>query len=162
MHDLLLEQTRQRLFEESIPRLLRCLDMLSEDQIWWRPNARSNSAGNLVLHLEGNARQWILSGLCGQPDTRKRTAEFEARGAYKRAALKTRLLQLQDELDKALQQVAPEDLEAVRDVQIYRESGLSILIHVIEHFAYHTGQVAYITKMLTDRDTGFYAGQQLD
>lgn len=162
MHDLLLEQTRQRLFEESIPRLLRCLDMLSEDQIWWRPNARSNSAGNLVLHLEGNARQWILSGLCGQPDTRKRAAEFEARGAYKRAALKTRLLQLQDELDKALQQVAPEDLEAVRDVQIYRESGLSILIHVIEHFAYHTGQVAYITKMLTDRDTGFYAGQQLD
>jgi len=161
MTHLLLEETRRRLFDESIPRLLRCLDMLSEEQLWWRPNERSNSAGNLVLHLEGNARQWILSGLLGAPDTRQRQAEFEARARFSREELKTRLNQLQQDLDAALRKVEPADIAAVRDVQIYRESGMSILIHVIEHFAYHTGQVAYLTKWLTDEDTGFYAGQQL-
>jgi uncharacterized damage-inducible protein DinB len=161
MHHFLLEETRRQLFEESIPRLMRCLDMLGEEQLWWRPNARSNSVGNLILHLEGNARQWILSGLCGQPDTRQRQAEFDAPEEYDRAQLKKRLLRLQEELEQALRQVDPKELETVRDVQIYQESGLSILIHVIEHFSYHTGQVAYLTKMLTDEDTGFYAGLEL-
>ena len=44
------------------PKIERCLEKLSDEQIWWRPNEESNSIGNLVLHVCGNARQWIVAG----------------------------------------------------------------------------------------------------
>ena len=57
------KQIHQRLFEESVPRLKKCLDELTEEEVWKRPNEYSNSMGNLVLHLCGNVRQWIVSGV---------------------------------------------------------------------------------------------------
>ena len=61
---------------EYLPKIERCLAELSTEQIWWRPNSESNSIGNLVLHMCGNARQWIVAGVGGVPDTRTRDAEF--------------------------------------------------------------------------------------
>ena len=55
------DRSRRYLVEDFLPRIRAALGRLSEDDLWWRPNEASNSAGNLVLHLCGNARQWMLT-----------------------------------------------------------------------------------------------------
>src|SRR6266436_9053817 len=79
--------SQERLAKESLPSIVKCLQQLSEDEMWWRPNPASNSAGNLVLHLSGNVRQWIVSGLGGAQDHRNRDLEFAERGPIPRRAL---------------------------------------------------------------------------
>src|SRR4026209_2602342 len=72
---------------EYLPKIERCLERLTDEQIWWRANEESNSIGNLVLHLCGNARQWIISGVGGQPDARVRDTEFQQREVISRDRL---------------------------------------------------------------------------
>jgi len=72
IHDALIKEVKRRLFEEGVGRIKKCLEVLNEEQIWYRPNANSNSVGNLVLHLCGNVRQWILTGLGKKEDIRQR------------------------------------------------------------------------------------------
>ncbi len=158
---LIIEQTDVRLFKESIPRIKKCLEQLDAEQIWWRPNDHSNSIGNLVLHLCGNVRQWILAGLDGQKDVRKRQLEFDEKGPVPKETLVRLLTDLETDVRIALKNVRPDSLTQVYDVQIYKESGVSILVHVIEHFSYHTGQIAWITKMILDEDLRFYGDTDL-
>ncbi|HKK77951.1 MAG TPA: DinB family protein [Saprospiraceae bacterium] len=157
---LLIEQVRVRIFKENIPRIKQCLETLTEAEIWYRPNNNSNAVGNLVLHLCGNARQWIVAGLTDQPDTRDRNYEFEERGPLPTAQLVQLLDQTQEEIEAVLSQLSPADLEREYDVQVFRESGLGILVHVIEHFSYHSGQITYFVKARKNIDTGYY--RQLD
>src|ERR1700688_2069784 len=56
-----LEFSRRKLLEEYWPRLRVSVESLTDEQMWWRPNQASNSAGNLILHLNGNVRQWLLA-----------------------------------------------------------------------------------------------------
>src|SRR5262250_816287 len=78
-------------FNKYLPRIIHCLELLAEEEIWWRPNAASNAAGNIVLHLCGNVRQWIISGLGRTRDVRERDKEFAERGPIPREALIARL-----------------------------------------------------------------------
>ena len=155
-------EIKRRLFEESQVRLERCLTELSEADIWWRPNENSNSVGNLVLHLCGNARQWILAGLGGALDQRRRQAEFDERGPITRAELVQKVCDVMREINEVLDRLKPEDLERPIVVQSFDETGLSILIHVVEHFSYHVGQMAYIVKARLDKQTNFYGGINLE
>ena len=155
-------EIKRRLFEESQLRLERCLNELSETDIWWRPNENSNSVGNLVLHLCGNARQWILTGLGGATDQRKRQAEFDERGPVSRAELIQKVQQLMSEINVVLDRLTPADIERPIVVQGFNETGMSILIHVVEHFSYHVGQMAYIVKARLDKPTNFYGGINLN
>jgi putative RNA 2'-phosphotransferase len=75
----LIAESKRRLLDQSLPRLKKCLELLSEEEIWFRPNTKALSVGNLVLHLCGNVTQHIVSGLGGAPDTRRRAEEL--RGA---------------------------------------------------------------------------------
>ena len=159
--DALVEETRRRMLEESFPRLRQCLSLLTDEEIWRRPNPQSNAVGNLVLHLCGNAQQWIGSGLGGNPDTRKRQAEFDERGPLSRDELHRKIDETEEVIRKVLEQVTPEDLLTVHPVQTFEENGLSILVHVVEHFSYHTGQISYFTKALKDVDLGYYRGVKL-
>lgn len=158
---LFMKEIERRLFEESIPRLHKCLGLLSEQEIWQRPNAETVSAGNLVLHLCGNARQWILAGLCGHPDSRQRQKEFDEKGPLPIKKLITQLNVLEKDLRLALKQVKPADLIKDYKVQVFKENGISILVHVVEHFSYHVGQVTYIVKSLKNVDTNYYGEQDL-
>ena len=88
-------EVKRRLLEESTPRIRKCLESLTDEQIWWRPNDESNSIGNLVLHLSGNVRQWIIAGVAGQVDVRKRQEEFDAKGSMPREELLRNLAILQ-------------------------------------------------------------------
>lgn len=158
----LLDEVKHRLYDECLPRIRTCLDKLSDAQVWWRPNEDSNSIGNLLLHLNGNVRQWILTGLGGQQDSRRRQLEFDAREQISKDLLWQTLHQTMQELLPVIERVTPEALLNKRPVQTFEETGITILIHVTEHFSYHTGQIAWITKMLTAEDLGFYRGVMLE
>lgn len=158
IHEAMTGEVLLRLYDESLPRILKCLDQLNNAQVWWRPNESSNSIGNLVLHLCGNVNQWIYTGLGGYPDTRKRQEEFDERGSIEKEELKELLIATMARIKPVITNLPESELLRKRPVQTFEETGLSILIHVTEHFSYHTGQIAYITKMITDRSLGFYDG----
>lgn len=160
--ELLKEEFKRRLILESMPRIEKCLAWLNTQQIWYRPNDQSNSIGNLLLHLNGNVRQWILNGLGGQPDFRHRDEEFTARELLTASQLIFPLQETMQQVVNVVDKLTPEDLVHKRPVQCYEETGVSILMHVAEHFSYHTGQIAYITKALEGKDLAFYDGQALN
>lgn len=160
--DLLVKEVRRRLVQENVPRIKKCLAELSTEEIWYRPNENSNSVGNLVLHLCGNVRQWLLSGLGGYPDHRNRQQEFDERGPFATTILIRHLDELVEEVEKVLKKITAEQLTKPIDVQGFMETGTSVLMHVTEHFSYHTGQIAYYVKWRKNINTAFYAGVNLD
>ncbi|MEO5905742.1 MAG: DinB family protein [Saprospiraceae bacterium] len=162
LRDALIREVLYRIYDECLPRILQCLDELDDEGIWWRPNENSNSIGNLVLHLNGNVRQWIITGLGKGADVRHRQAEFDARRVIQREELVSLFLMTMAHVRPIISNTPVEELLNIRAVQTFEETGLTILIHVTEHFSYHTGQIAYITKMLTDRQLGFYKGIPLE
>lgn len=158
----LVAETRRRLFDESFPRLRKCLSLLDEKSVWRRPNPSMASVGNLTLHLLGNARQWLVAGLLGEPEGRDRAAEFSEPGPHPTEDLLRRVDEAERECRRAMDAVDPETLLETRRVQIFEESGLSILVHVIEHFSYHVGQIARATKAKKNVDLEFYGGIDLE
>ncbi len=151
-----LRATREMLLEQSWPRLRTCVESLTDEQIWWRPNPSSNSIGNLVLHLNGNVTQWIVVSFTRAADHRERPAEFSRTEGISREELLQTLAATMDRVSDVLNHVTEADLLAPYEIQGYRTTGLEAIYHVAEHFALHYGQIAYITKMLSDRDLGFY------
>lgn len=158
----ILSEVRRRLFEESFPRIKQCLERLPEEEIWYRPNAVSNSVGNLVLHISGNLRQWILAGLGRREDVRKRTQEFAEAGPLPTTQLLALLDRLEEEIDALLDELSTEHLVATYHIQAFRETGISVLFHAVEHTAYHVGQITYITKWRTNAQTNYYGGIDLE
>jgi hypothetical protein len=153
---LFLDFSRDKLGNQYWPRLRTCVESLTDEQIWWRPNPSSNSIGNLVLHLNGNMRQWLVDSFSHQEDHRNRPAEFAEKGPIPGATLIEKLgatvhagLAILDRLTEA-------DLLAPMEIQGYHVTGLTAVYQVIEHFGLHYGQIAWITKMLSDKDLGFY------
>lgn len=149
-------RSRYHLTEDFRPKIERCLERLSDEQIWWRPNDQSNSIGNLVLHLCGNARQWIVCGIGGAADARNRDAEFAQREMIPRSDLTALLTQTLSDVDATLSQVESDRLLARRTIQGTDVSALEAILHVVEHFSMHTGQILMLTKMLTNADLAFY------
>ncbi len=157
-----INEIKRRLFTESVFRLKKCVNELSEEQIWYRPNNSSNSVGNLILHLEGNVRQWVVAGLGKNEDVRERQKEFDEKGPVPVEKMLADMDKLMEEVNQILNKTSTTDLLEVRNVQGFQESGLSILVHITEHFSYHVGQITYITKMLKDKDMGYYDGHDLE
>jgi uncharacterized damage-inducible protein DinB len=137
-------------------RIATCIGSLTPEQVWARGGENENAAGNLVLHLCGNVRQWILSGVGARPDIRDRDAEFDARGGIAPAELIDRLHATVEEASAVIEAVTPDRLGERLSLQQYDVSVLEAIYHVVEHFAMHTGQIIFATKMLTGADLGFY------
>ena len=137
-------------------RVEKCLGQLTPEQIWWRGQDNSNAIGNLVLHLCGNVRQWIVAGVGGAPDTRNRDAEFAQREPLAAAELLERLGATVRDADEVLARLKEEELTASRHIQVYDVTVFEAIHHVTEHFAMHSGQILYATKLLTGEDLGFY------
>jgi uncharacterized damage-inducible protein DinB len=156
LHRLFLDCSVRRL-ELSFSHLEACLDKLTEEQVWARGTENENAIGNLVLHLSGNVRQWIVSGVGGAPDTRERDGEFSARGDVSIPELKQRLRGIVTEAAAVIGAVTPERLAERVVIQKYEVSVLEAIYHVVEHFSLHTGQIIFATKLLTGSDLGFYA-----
>jgi len=151
-----ISQARYLLREEYLPKIERCLEQLTDEQVWWRANESSNSIGNLILHLSGNARQWIVSGLGGEPDERKRDAEFAERRMVPRDELLDHLRRAVSDFDRTLESFDTARLLDEFQIQGTMTTALSAIFHVTEHFSMHVGQILYITKQLTADDLHFY------
>ena len=139
-----------------VGRIETCFAKLTEDQIWFRATETQNAPGNLALHLAGNVRQWIICGLGGQEDKRIRHLEFDARGGQSGAALGANLRKTVDEAIAVISGLTTQELIRERDIQGSRVTGVHALLHVVEHFGQHTGQIILLTKALTGEDLGFY------
>lgn len=153
---------KRRLQEETLSRIVRCIDLLNEEQVWDRPNENTNSVANLVLHLNGNIRQYILTGIGGYEDTRDRDREFETSKTSNKAQLKDMITKTIADAVEVIEEVRPDMLTRVKPVQCFHETVLSIMVHVAEHASYHTGQIAQLTKLLINKDLGFYKDLPLD
>lgn len=150
---------RSYLSKDYLPKIERCLADLTDSDLWWRYNPESNTIANLLLHLSGNVRQWIVSGVGGAPDMRIRQQEFDADNsveAYSRSELLTRLKLALNDADNIMAGLTPADLLSIRQIQGYDVTVLEAIFHVVEHFSMHTGQIIYMTKALTARDLQFY------
>lgn len=144
------------------PRIANCLGRLSEEEVWHKPNQQTNSIANLILHLCGNIGQYVLASLGRQPDTREREREFTTTGGLSKAELLGRLDRTVAKAVEVIRTTPDEELLRERAVQGFNYTGIGILVHVTEHFSYHTGQIALYTKLLKNEDLGFYADLDLD
>lgn len=148
--------------QANVPRIEKCLKVLDEKEVWKKPNGSSNSVGNLILHISGNMRQYIISSIGKEEDKRNRAAEFSATGGFSKAELLGKITSTVKEAVKVLQNVDEEELLRIHLVQGLECSGIDIVVHVVEHFSYHTGQIAFWTKLLKDKDLEFYKGLDLN
>lgn len=146
----------------NFPRIKTCIELLSNEEVWQRSNASSNSIGNMVLHLCGNMTQYIISALGRNEDKRERDSEFSAMEGYTAAELLEKMKTVTEECIKIINGLGEKQLLAQYEVQGYQLSGIAVLVHVTEHYSYHTGQIVFLTKSLKDIDTGFYKEKNLN
>ncbi|MEX0290794.1 MAG: DinB family protein [Flavobacteriaceae bacterium] len=148
--------------DESTRMIEKSLSLLKEEEIWKRPNQSSNSVGNQILHLCGNIGQYVISSLGNSPDIRERDKEFSTVSGLSKDELLKRLKEVVDKAKKIIASSTKESLEHIREVQGFSLSGVGIVLHAVEHYSYHTGQIAFWTKLLKDEDLGFYDGIDLN
>jgi uncharacterized damage-inducible protein DinB len=154
--DLFLEFSRKQLLEDYWPRLRGCAESLTDEQVWWRPNEVSNSIGNLILHLDGNVRQWLVSSFNRSEDSRDRPEEFANRQLISKTVLFSKLDLTLREASEVPSRLTETDLLTTFQIQGYTVTGLYAVYHVVEHFGMHYGQILFITKQLRGEDLGFY------
>lgn len=153
---LFLDRSRYYLGVEYPAKISAAIRSMPADRLWWRPNPMANSAGNLVLHLAGNVRQWVVSGIGGAPDTRQRDEEFASSGGWEPDALLSRLHDAVQAADQVLAHLDPQSLGNVRTIQGRATTVFSAIYHVVEHFGGHTGQIILLAKQFTPGAVRFY------
>jgi uncharacterized damage-inducible protein DinB len=154
--EIFLQKSRYYLATEYLTKLRRCVSALPDDALWRRSNEGSNSIGNLLLHLTGNIREWIVNGVGGIPVERNRSAEFQARETGDAATLFAKLESTVHECDKVLASVSPDALNQPVTIQGRETTIMEAIYHVIEHFSMHTGQIIMLTKSYAPDSIHFY------
>jgi hypothetical protein len=146
------DKSRTLITGDYLPKIERCLDRLTDADIWWRPNEASNSIGNLILHLCGNVTMWIAGGVGSLPFERHRQREFDERSQIPATELLNRLRIVVFQADEVMSAVTPNDLLSQRHIQGYDVTVLEAIYHVVEHFAMHTGQIIMLSKARVEGD----------
>jgi uncharacterized damage-inducible protein DinB len=154
--EMFLERSRYYLTTEYLAKIRQCVASLPDGAEWKRANESSNSIANLLLHLAGNIRQWIVGGIGGQEVMRDRAAEFSARGGRSGRDLFADLERAVAEVDKVLAGLDPSDMMRECNIQGRDTTVLSAIYHVVEHFAMHTGQIVLMTKAAAPDAIHFY------
>lgn len=148
--------------DESTRMIKKSLAEISEDEVWQKPNPSLNSIANLMLHLCGNISQYVISSLGETEDKRNRDDEFSVTGGLTKDELFTKLESVVDDAKRVIFNVTPNQLVKMRSVQGFSFSGVGIILHAVEHYSYHTGQIAFWVKQLKNKDLGFYDGIDLN
>ena len=151
-----IQASRTLLAEDYMPKLRKMVGMLSEDDVWWRPNEASNSVGNMLLHMCGNLRQWIISGAGDAPEERDRPSEFSEKGPIPKAELIAKVEVTIADVDRVLADLREDSLVDRVSVQRFDVTRLHAVYHSIEHFSYHLGQIAYVAKLRHGKDLGIF------
>lgn len=147
--------------DESTRMIRKSLADISEEELWLKPNESLNSIANLILHLCGNITQYIISSLGETEDSRNRDLEFNAIKSANKSEIQAKLEHIVDTAKRVIFDSSVEQLLKVRSVQGFSFSGVGIIIHAVEHYSYHTGQIAFWVKQLKNKDLGFYDGIDL-
>ena len=153
IHRLFIGYSSSRLQQFS-SHIEKCLIDVTDEQVWARGGENENSVGNLILHLCGNMRQWVIAGVGGQTDTRRRDEEFSERGGLTSKDLTERVVALVTQATAVIDGVSAQRLSDRLVIQGYDVSVLDAIYHVVEHVAMHTGQIIFMTKMLTGKTLG--------
>tara|TARA_R110000823_G_scaffold152255_4_gene283190 strand:- start:392 stop:910 length:519 start_codon:yes stop_codon:yes gene_type:complete len=148
--------------DESTRMIKKSLSDISEDEVWQKPNPSLNSIANLMLHLCGNISQYVISSLGETEDKRKRDAEFSVTDGLTKTELLKKLEDVVDTAKRVIFDAKPDQLVKVRSVQGFSFSGVGVIMHAVEHYSYHTGQIAFWVKQLKNNDLGFYDGMDLN
>ena len=151
-----LDRSRHYLVREYPTKIQHCVDVLPADALWRRDDASENSVGNLLLHLSGNVRQWIVSGVGGAPDARQRSAEFDAREGGGAHELMAGLRGTLQDANAVLSSLDAASLAEARRIQGRDVNVLDAVYHVVEHFSMHTGQIILLTKRYAPGRVQFY------
>jgi uncharacterized damage-inducible protein DinB len=154
--DAVFQDFSAKKLQQLCARIQDCTGKLSQEQIWMRGGEGQNAIGNLILHLSGNVRQWIVASLGGKPDIRERDAEFSTRGEVSGPELVAGLRTIVEEAAAVILDLPRERLLERVTIQKYNATVLEAIYHVVAHFSEHTGQILYATKLLTGQDLGFY------
>jgi uncharacterized damage-inducible protein DinB len=164
MNDIILKEFKENAvfrLDESLRMITIAFSKIADDMLWKRPTEQGMALGNQILHSCGNMTQYVCTSLAERVDERKRDLEFSTNtGLTKEELLKqleTTVRTAQDTIHNA----TALQYETVREVQGFRLSGVGVVLHAVEHFSYHTGQIAFWVKQLTQEDLGFYAGVDL-
>jgi uncharacterized damage-inducible protein DinB len=142
--------------EQYCERIETCVGKLTPEQVWARGSEAENSAGNLLLHLNGNVQQWILTGVGSEPDKRNRDAEFAARGGTPAEEMLRALRETVERANALIRSLPEARLTERVTIQGHNITVLEAIYHVVEHFSGHTGQIIFITKRFTGQGLGFY------
>jgi uncharacterized damage-inducible protein DinB len=148
--------------DENIRMIGICLVKLTDEQIWAKPNSVSNSIANQILHLCGNIRQYVITGLGGASDTRNRDLEFSQTRNYTKSGLLLILEHTIEESKSVILASSDDNWLAIKNIQGFQLSGIGLVFHAVEHLSYHTGQIALISKLLLEQPLGFYDGFDLN
>lgn len=151
-----LDKSRRLLTSDYVPKIDRCLDRLTDHDIWWRPNDASNSVGNLILHLCGNVTMWVIGGVGRRPFERNRQLEFDERREIPVSVLRGRLNRVMREADEVIGGLRAEELMTRRQIQGYDVTVLEAIYHVVEHFGMHTGQIILLAKARVGQDLSLW------
>ena len=147
--------------KEGLRMVVKALDFIDEKELWQIPVENGMSLGNQILHSCGNMRQYIISSLGNQIDSRKRDLEFKTKSQLEKKVL---LKQLKETINASIQIINKTNEQQylkVKKVQAFSFSGIGLVLHAVEHFSYHVGQIAFWVKFLTQKDLGFYNGIDL-
>ncbi len=128
-------------------RIKHCLDQLNDEQVWRRSQASLNSIGNLILHLCGNLRQWIVAGVGGASDVRNRPAEFAERGPIPTAELVRSPEAVVGEAKRVLTGINARQLTAVRRIQSFDLTRVVAIFDSVLHFRGHTQEIVHMTRL---------------
>ena len=151
-----LERSRYYLANEYPAKIRLAVSELAHDAIWWRPNEESNSIGNLLVHLSGHIRQWVVDGIGGREGTRDRASEFAMRDGPDAGELLALLESTVKDADAVLAQIDPDDVDRAVTIQGRQTTVFAALYHVVEHFSMHTGQILLIVKSQFPQNVRFY------
>jgi uncharacterized damage-inducible protein DinB len=154
--DIFISRSRYWLIKEYPIKLRHCVNVLPSDATWKRPDAHSNSIGNLLVHLTGNVSEWILGGIGRQSITRHRAREFSQRDGADGATLLANLEAVLRQADEVLAGLSEERLQQPIRIQGRETTVLGAIYHVVEHFAMHTGQIVFLTKIYAPGTIHFY------
>ncbi|MFT3971917.1 MAG: DinB family protein [Amaricoccus sp.] len=136
--------------------IAKCCDRLTEEQMGRRGGEHENSVANLLLHLAGNLRQWVMHGLAGEPDVRERDEEFaldssctaaEARNIFDRAVNEAAAIIAALPAERLLEVVDPQPAGSLRHPTV-----MEAIMKTVEHVSHHAGQIILLTKQMTDTD----------
>jgi uncharacterized damage-inducible protein DinB len=151
-----LERSRYYLAYEYPTKIRLAVERLDETVIWKRPNDDSNSIGNLLLHLTGNVREWIVCGVGGSLSDRNRASEFAAKEGFTKSQLLSGLSASVLGADKVLASLTESDLDKDVTIQSRETTVFAAIYHVVEHFSMHTGQIIMLAKIYNPGSVHFY------